>query len=124
MNIKNTFQLAKKDRGYMFAAILSVVALLVIVVLCIIEIRPSELQVPLRNTVFGITYTYPEQWYNELSFVGFALLVWGAHMLISLKLYALKDRRYAIVLQYLTVAILTISFFILLSIFRVISIVE
>ncbi len=108
----------------MFAAILSTLALLAILILCAVNIRPSELQVPLRNTVFGITYTYPEQWYNELSFAGFAVLVWVAHTLISLKVFTLKDRRYAIALQYLSVAILCISFLMLLSIFRVISIVE
>ena len=108
----------------MSALIVSVLILVCIGVVCVIEIRPNELQVPIRNTVFGITYTYREQWYNELYFAGFAVLVAVLNTLIATKLYAVKDRRYGIAFQWLTAVILAISVLILTAIFRVISVVE
>lgn len=124
MNIKSSFQQATKDRSYVTALAISAFVLLAIIILCILEIRPNELQVPIRNTVFGITYTYREQWYSELSFGGFAVLVAVLNTLIAAKLYAIKDRRYGIAFQWLTAALLVTCFFILMAIFRVISVVE
>ena len=124
MNIKSSLKQALGDRGFVIALIVSAVILLAITILCIVEIRPNELQVPIRNTVFGITYTYREQWYSELSFAGFAVLVGVLNMLIAAKLYSIKDRRYGIAFGWLTATILLICFFILMAIFRVISVVE
>ena len=124
MNIKLSLRQAINDRGFLSALIVSVLILVCIGVVCVIEIRPNELQVPIRNTVFGITYTYREQWYNELYFAGFAVLVAVLNTLIATKLYAVKDRRYGIAFQWLTAVILAISVLILTAIFRVISVVE
>jgi hypothetical protein len=124
MNIKSSLKQALGDRGFVTALIASAVILLAITILCIVEIRPNELQVPIRNTVFGITYTYREQWYSELSFAGFAALVGVLNMLIAAKLHVIKDRRYGISFGWLTATILLICFFVLMAIFRVISVVE
>ncbi len=124
MNIKAATQQALRDRGFVIALIATGVTLVAVIVLCAINIRPSELQVPIRNTVFGIRYTYQEQWYNELLFVVFAFLVAALNTFISVRLYILKDRRYSISFQWLTVALLTISFLVLVAIFRVISVVQ
>lgn len=122
--MKETLKQALRDRGFVTALIVSGIVLLAIGVLSIIEIRPNELQVPIRNTVFGITYTYREKWYNELSFVGFAAIVGVLNTLIAAKLYDIKDRRYGIGFEWLTAAILLICFLILVAIFNVISVVE
>ena len=124
MNIKSAIKQAISDRGFVTALIVGALVLVAISVLCILQIRPNELQVPIRNTVFGITYTYREQWYSELAFAGFAVLVGGLNTLIATKLYATKDRRYGIAFQWLTAGLLVICFLILISIFRVISVVE
>ena len=124
MNIPSSLQQATKDRGFLVALIVSAVLLIAVVVLCSVEIRPNELQVPVRNTVFGITYTYREQWYSELSFAGFAALVGVLNTFISAKLFVIKDRRYGIAFQWLTAALLVVCFLILFAIFRVISVVE
>lgn len=124
MNIQAATRQALRDRGFIIALIATIIALVGVLALCAINIRPSELQVPIRNTVFGIRYTYQEQWYNELSFVVFAILVAVLHTGISVRLYTLKDRRYGISFQWLTVVLLTISFLVLVAIFRVISVVQ
>ncbi len=124
MNIKASIRQAVSDRGFVMALVASALVFLAITILCIVEIRPNELQVPIRNTVFGITFTYREQWYNELSFAVFALLVAVLNTFIAAKLYVNKDRRYGISFQWLTVAVLAICFIILTAIFRVISVVQ
>ena len=48
----------------------------------------------------------------------------GLHTLLSLKLYTLKNREFAIALQWLTAVMLAIAFLFFIAIFRVISIVE
>ena len=124
MNIKAALRQAVTDRGFVTALVAGGLVFLAIAILCAIEIRPNELQVPIRNTVFGITYTYREQWYNELSFAGFAVLVATLNTFIAAKLYVSKDRRYGIAFAWLTVALLAICFFFFIAIFRVISVVE
>lgn len=124
MNIRTTLRQAITDRGFLTASVVSGVVLLAIGVLCAVVIRPNELQVPIRNTVFGITYTYREQWYNELSFALFAVIVAVINTFLAAKLYVSKDRRYGIAFQWLSAILLVISFIILVAIFRVISVVE
>lgn len=124
MKMKEILKQALGDRGFVIALIAGGVVLLAIIVLSLIEIKPNELQVPIRNTVFGITYTYREKWYNELSFVGFAVLVGVLNTFIAAKLYATKDRRYGIGFEWLTAAVLLICFLVLVAIFNVISVVE
>ena len=124
MTIKESIKIAFADRGFMFAWITSAVLFIIVIVLCLIEIRPSDLQVPIRYSAFGITNIYRAQWYNELSMAGFAVLVMVLHTLLSVRLYALKDRRYAVAFQWLTALMFGLTFFVFLAIFRVISIVE
>ena len=124
MKIKASIKQAISDRGFTIALIVNGLILLAIGILCILEIRPNELQVPIRNTVFGITYTYREQWYNELTFVAFSVLVAVINTFIAAKLYTIKDRRYGIAFEWLTATLLMICFLVLMAIFRVISVVE
>ena len=124
MKLKESLKQALGDRSYLVALVFSALALIAVLVLSAIEIRPSELQVPIRNTVFGITYTYREQWYSELSFVGFAVLLSVLHTMIALKIYSLKGRRYGIAFQWLTVVLLGVTFLMLIAIFRAISVVQ
>lgn len=124
MNVKESFQQAMRDRSFVVAFVATAIGLVAILLLGAFQIRTSEIQVPLRNTVFGITYTYREQWYNELYFLVFAALVSVIHTLISLKLYVAKDRRFALAFQWLTVVMLAIFFITLLAVFKVIAIVQ
>lgn len=112
------------DRGFLVAWVVTLLVFMAIAVLCIVEIRPSDLQVPIRYTAFGITNIYRAQWYAELSFAGFAVLVTALHTLIAIRLYGLKDREIARSFMWLTAVILAVAFFIFLAIFRVISIVD
>lgn len=121
---KAAFKQALSNRGFLIAWIVTLVVFLAIVVLCVVEIRPSDLQVPIRYSAFGITNIYRAQWYHELTFVGFAVLVTVLHSLVAVRLYNLKNPDVARAFLWLTSVVLAIAFFIFLAIFSVISIVE
>lgn len=124
MNIKESFYNAISDRGYLTAFIVGALLLLTNLILCAVEIRPNDLQVPIRYSAFGITNIYRAQWYHELSFIAFLLLIFVLHTLISLKLFRIKNRSYAVAFQWLTAIMLAIVFLFLLTIFRMVSIIE
>jgi hypothetical protein len=121
---KALFKQVFADRGFLAAWLVSLIVFVAIAILCIFEIRPSDLQVPIRYTAFGITNIYRAQWYSELAFAGFALLVMGLHTVIAVRLYSIKNRDIARGFMWLTAIVLAIAFLIFLAIFRVISIVE
>lgn len=124
IHIKESFQQAVADRGYLMALIVSGVLFVANLILCAVEIRPNDLQVPIRYSAFGITNIYRAQWYNELGFVVFLILVFGLHTLISMKLLKIKNRTFAVAFQWLTAIILAIAFLFFLTIFRMVSIIE
>lgn len=124
IQIKQSFQNAIADRGYLTAFIASGLVFIADLILCIVEIRPNDLQVPIRYTAFGITNIYRAQWFHELSFVLFLVLVFVLHTLISLKLFQVKNRTYAVAFQWLTAVMLGIAFLFFMTIFRMISIIE
>lgn len=121
---KAAFKQAFADRGFLAAWIVSALLFIAIAIMCAIEIRPSDLQVPIRYTAFGITNIYRAQWYAELAFAGFAVLVMVLHTFIAVRLYSLKNRDIARGFMWLSAIVLAIAFLMFLAIFRVISIVE
>ncbi len=108
----------------MTACVLTLLMFTVVALLCAVEIRPNDLQVPIRYSAFGTMKIYRAQWYSELSFAGFAVLMTTLHTMISFRLYKLKSRDYAIAFQWLTVVMLVMALLFFLAVFRVISIVE
>lgn len=121
MNIKDNIRLVLADRGYLFAIVTLLVAVFIIFVLGATNIRPSELQVPVRYTSFGITNFYRDKWYYLLAFVVFGLAVAVMHALISLRLYALKGRGMAVSFIWLSVIMLVIAAVFIYAVFRVVS---
>ena len=122
MQSKTVFKQVFADRGFFAAWLVSFLVMIAILILSIVEIRPSDLQVPIRYTAFGITNIYLAQWYAELAFPGFALLVMSLHTFIAARLYTLKNRDIARGFMWLTAVILAIAFLMFLAIFRVISV--
>lgn len=109
------------DRGYFAALVALVVVTVLILILGAVNIRPSELQVPVRYTSFGITNFYRDKWYYLLAFLLFAIAVAVFHVLISLKLYALKGRGMAVSFVWLSVVLLSVASVSIYAVFRVVS---
>lgn len=120
--MKTSFRTTIKDRAYLTPLVISGILLLILLIMGLIHIRYSELQVIVRYTSFGITKLYKEQWYYQLNFMLFGLIVYAMHTLIGLRLYQKKGQEFAIAFQWFTVAVLAITVAIVGAIFRVSSI--
>jgi hypothetical protein len=121
--MSTTFQSSLKDRAYMSPLIIGAILIIILLILGASNIRVSELQVPVRYSSFGITNFYREQWFYQLAFMAFGLIVFGLHALVGLKLYEKKSRYFAIGFQWLTVAILVMTVITVAAIFQVAELV-
>ena len=121
MNIKRSLSLALKDRTYMTVWFLSVALLIVLIVIGVFFIRPTDLQVPVRYSSFGITNFYREKWFYEFNFIIFGLLVGIFHGLIGLRFLEQRGRSFAIAFQWLTIIMLVVALATITTILRVVS---
>ena len=121
MNIKRSLSLAIKDRSYMTVWLLSVGLLILLIVIGGFFIRPTDLQVPVRYSSFGITNFYREKWFYEFNFIVFGLLIGILHGLIGLRFFEQRGRSFAIAFQWLTIIVLVIALATITTILRVVS---
>ena len=119
MNIKASMKQMVGDRAFWAAWVAIGLIILVIIIIGAIYIRPSDLQVPVRYSGFGITHFYRDKWYYEIAFIVFALLVALFHTLISARLLEVKGRQFALGFLWLTTIILVIAAVFILAILRV-----
>lgn len=121
--MKTTFQTIIRDRSYATPFIIGGLIVFALLVLGVFNIRPAELQIPVRYTSYGITNFYNEPWFYQLAFMAFSMSIFVMHTMVCLKLYQKKGQTYAVAFQWLTVAILVIAFVTIATIFRVADIV-
>ena len=121
MNFKESLSLALKDRAYVTAWAVGLGLLVLLLIIGVVYIRPTDLQVPVRYSSFGITNFYREKWFYELSFIVFGILVSVFHTLISLRLFEQRGRSFALAFQWLTVLILIVTLATVTTILRVVS---
>ena len=121
MKIQENFKLILADRGYLTALVVLLVIAFGIIVMGAANIRPSELQIPVRYTSFGITNFYRDRWYYLLSLVLFAVVIAVMHTLVSVRLYTAKGRGLAVSFVWLSVIVLIIASVFIFAIFRVAS---
>jgi hypothetical protein len=98
-----------------------VILVIVIIVLGFIYIHPSDLQLTVRYSSFGITNFFRDKWYYLISFVGFALLLLVMHTGISLRLLSAKGRTFALAFLWMSVAMLVITTVTIFALFKVVS---
>lgn len=84
-----------------------------------VSLRPSDLQVAVHYTAFGVTSFYKEKWYYLLSFVVFGLILAIVHSIIIIKLYVQERRQIALLFTWLSILILLITWIIAHSILKV-----
>ncbi len=122
--MKQVFLSTLRNRSYLAAFVITALLCFAILVLSAIEIRHSDIQVPLRYSAFGITHIYRESWLNELLLPLFAIGIFVAHTVISLKFASLKHITVAIAFQWLTAIMLSLVFMTLLAIFKIVSVLQ
>ena len=121
MNIKETISQMLRDRSMVIALMVIVLLLVTIIVIGAIYIRPSDLQVPVRYSAYGITNFYRDKWYYEIILVLFGFILAGLHLSISVRLFQTKGRQLSLAFLWLTVGLLAITATLLLAILQVAS---
>lgn len=120
MKLQEVFKEAIRDRAFLFVWAVLLVMALVFTVMLLYRITPSDIQIPVRYSSFGVTNLYTDRWYYLLGFIAAAVISFVAHSMIALKLYAQKGRGLALPFMWLSVGIFVITFFIVFALFRVI----
>ena len=109
------------DRKYLFALIGLGLAVLTIIVISLIYVRPGELRVPVRYSRYDSSNYSLEQWFYLLNFVLFGIVVFFAHLGISAKLYQQKGREFTLGFVYIGTTMLAIATVFFLAIFKIVS---
>ena len=118
------FKTILRDRAYFVALALLVSLAIIIVISSLFYVQPSDLQVPVRYSRFSAKLYDLGRWYYLINFVVIALLVCASHILLSAKLYHLKGRVFAIGMAYVGVGVLAVALVYVLSLFKVVSLLQ
>lgn len=108
-------------------ALLSILLGIFVAIVCVVMaffIRPSELNIPVRYSVFGSTNIYNDAWYYSLSFIVFLMALYGIHVLIASKLATEVSVHVARLFILLSFALVGISVFWLGSIIGVATLLQ
>lgn len=100
----------------------NIVVGLIVVISIAVNIEPRETQVITHYTSFGITGFYRSYWYHLWSYVLLEIIILVAHGAISLKLFQLQRRDFALSILWGTLAMSAIVMLYAQSIIRVASI--
>jgi hypothetical protein len=119
---KETITLALKDRLLLIVMLVGMGLALVLIASSLLQIRPSDVQIPVRYSAYGVTNLYRDQWFYLISFVGAGVLFFVANPLITLKLLQEKGREFALTFSAVTILITLIASLLTLAVFRVVSI--
>lgn len=100
----------------------NVIVSLIVIISIAVSIEPKETQVITHFTSFGITGFYRSYWYHLWVYVVLELVILVAHGALSLKLYQLQRRDFALSLLWGTMAMSVIVLLYAQSIIKIASI--
>ena len=75
-----------------------------------INIQPSDVTLYARYTAFGEGHFYKSHWQYLLSFLAYGLVVSFVHISLMIKLYSIERRQTGILIGWLGVVIIIVSF--------------
>lgn len=104
----------------MIGLIILVLLALSILVLSALSIRPSDVQLPVRYSVFGSMTLYRDKWYYLLALPLFAIAVATFHAIVGSKLLP-KSRYLAIGALVLGSVVLIVTFRVALAVFNLVN---
>jgi hypothetical protein len=79
-----------KDRTAVILFLLVFGLAAALVVTTVLRLHASDIQVPVRFTAYGENNIYRDQWYTQLSYVGFAALLLIANVFLAAKTYVIN----------------------------------
>lgn len=121
MNIIAIFKELTQDR--MLSLLMAGYVLLVIVlfVLSVLNIKPSDLQIHTRYTSFGVTHFYTDQWLYLFNFLVFNIIFSFFYLIISIKAFFVRGLGAARALVALGIVMLTTALIYQLVIFKIVG---
>lgn len=122
MNIKETVQHVTKDRALMASWFALVFISVLVTLVLVFRIHPSELNTQIRYTAFGVSHIYTNAWYYLIPVILFSFTVVVLHTLIAMKLFTEKNNYIARLFIWLSVAVVVIGAFISFAILGLASI--
>lgn len=115
---------AVSDRLALTVWIGFVILAVIVIITAAIHVQPSELQVTVHYTAFGVTNFYRDSWYYLVVFVLQAALLLIGHTLVTLKLFNQKGRNFALLFLVLSCAVAVIIELLFLGLYNVVSLVQ
>lgn len=118
MRIKLVFKHALGDRPLVISWLVLLLATIIVSIIFALQIRPSELNIPVRYTAFGvgITHIYNDNWYYLLNFIIFVLGSLILHSFIALKLFSQKGVALARLFIHTSIVLLVVEYFLISSV--------
>lgn len=110
-----------RDRDILTAWIVFAVSALLVIITAAVHVVPSELQVTVHYTGYGVTNFYRDNWYYLAVFAVQAVVLLVAHTLIAFKVHEYKGKGYTVFFLYLSVALALMTELLLLGLFRVVA---
>lgn len=114
---KRELLLFTQDRLAMSLLLLMAVGALALIVMTILNVRVSDVQVPVRYSGYGFTNIYRDRWFVLIGFAIFPLLVLGVNGYLALKLRP-ENRNIAIGILGVSVLIIALAVVVSGAVFR------
>jgi hypothetical protein len=90
---------------------------LILIIMTLLNIRVSDVQIPVRYSGYGFTNLYRDKWYALLSFVIFPLLIICINGFLAIKLFE-NRRELSIGLLAISLFIITLAIIVSNAVFR------
>lgn len=108
--VKQAIQRVLSDRPLMLLTVGIILLGFAYSIIAALSIHPSDVTVYYRYTAFGEAHFYKSHWQYLLGFVAFGPVVAVIHLALMVKLYAIERRQTALLVGWLGVVMLILSF--------------
>lgn len=119
MKLKSTLHEAVKSRSFLALWSLMIIETVILLVLASIYIHAGQLQIPVRFSAFADTQYFREDWAYLLNFVVFGVAILCLNILVSLKLFNIKGRHFALGYLVIVILVFAVSILLIAAILRV-----
>ena len=82
--------LITKDRTAVVLGVVLVLWVVVVIATTMLRLHYSDIQVPVRYSGYGQNSIYRDQWYTQLAFAGFGVVLTTINVFLATKVYQLR----------------------------------
>jgi hypothetical protein len=101
-----------RDRAALALLACLFIGCLVLVIMALLSVRPTDVQVPIRHSDYGFTNLYRDKWYALYSFALFGIITFVVNGYLAIKLHG---ARRGVALGLLIASVLIIAICIIIS---------